>query len=134
MVDLEEAARMMSALPDVGVGSSYGNRTWTVGGKGFAWVRPFRKVDLRRFGDAPVPGGPILAVRVADLRAKAALLARGPAGVFTIPHFDGHPAVLVQLDAVGKRVLERLLVDAWLACVPPSSIACRRTRVRKPRV
>jgi hypothetical protein len=30
-------------------------------------------------------------------------------------HFDGYPAVLIQLRVVGKRVLRELVVDAWLA-------------------
>jgi hypothetical protein len=46
--------------------------------------------------------------------------------VFTIVHFDGYPAVLIQLDLVTKPVLRRLLTDAWLARVPPSmSVRCR---------
>lgn len=47
------------------------------------------------------------------------MLAAGTKGVFTIPHFDGHPAVLIQLTAIGKRALRAALVDAWLACAPP---------------
>jgi len=38
--------------------------------------------------------------------------------VFTIAHFDGYAAVLVQLDRVHKRSLRRLVVDAWLAAAP----------------
>lgn len=38
---------------------------------------------------------------------------------FTIPHFDGYAAVLVQLKAVTKRALREALVDGWLACAPP---------------
>jgi hypothetical protein len=38
--------------------------------------------------------------------------------VFTIPHFDGYAAVLVQLDEVGHNDLRDLVVDGWLACAP----------------
>jgi hypothetical protein len=39
--------------------------------------------------------------------------------VFTIPHFDGYAAVLVQLEKLGRRALRDLLLDGWLACAPP---------------
>ena len=39
-------------------------------------------------------------------------------GFFTIPHFDGYAAVLVQLDKVTKKALRDALVDGWLAVAP----------------
>lgn len=120
MVTLEEVAEWAAALPGVTEGVSYGNPTWNVGRKAFAWERPFRKADLKRFGDAPVPTGPIVALRVEDLHEKEAVLAEGRRGVFTIQHFDNYPAILVQLDRVGRRVFRDLLVEAWLACAPPA--------------
>jgi hypothetical protein len=91
MVSVEEAAEMAMEFPDVTEGERHGNRTWSVGGKAFAWERAFSKADIRRFGDATPPDGPILAVRVADLGEKEAVLAATPKGFFTIPHFDGFP-------------------------------------------
>ena len=121
MVSLDEVARMVLELPEVTEGESYGNRTWSVAGrKAFAWERPFTKADIRRFGDATPPDGPILAVRVDDLGEKEAVLAAQPAAFFTIPHFDGYPAVLIQLKKVTKRVLREAIVDGWLACAPPA--------------
>ena len=38
--------------------------------------------------------------------------------VFTTPHFDGCPAVLVRLDDVGLPALAELVEDAWLARAP----------------
>ncbi len=133
MVTIDEVVRLATDLPEVTTGTWYGNRTWMVGSKPFAWQRPLSKADLRRLGDAPVPTGPIFAFRVADLRANAAVLAEGTRGVFTIAHFDHYPAVLVQLDVVPKRALQRLVADAWVACVPPTLADRYRIRARKQR-
>jgi hypothetical protein len=118
MADYEDVARLAAELPEVTVGERHGHRTWTVAGKFFAWERPFSKADVKRFGSETPPAGPILAVRVGDLAEKEAVLADARDGVFTIPHFDGYAALLVQLDVVEDDTLNDLVVDAWLACAP----------------
>jgi hypothetical protein len=120
MVTIEQAAELALALPEVTEGERYGHRTWSVAGKGFAWERPFSKADIKRFGEQPVPDEPIVAIRVEDLGEKEAVLAANPKAFFTIPHFDGYAAVLVQLKAVTKRALGEALLDGWLACAPPA--------------
>lgn len=112
---------MAAELPEVTEGERYGNRTWLVGGKAFAWDRPFSKADIRRFGDQVPPDGPILAVRVGDLGEKEAVLAANPDAFFTIPHFDGYAAVLIQLPEVSAGALRDAITDGWLACARPPS-------------
>lgn len=119
MVSLDDAARMALDLPEVTEGERHGNRTWSVAGRGFAWERPFSKADIRRFGAATPPEGPILAVRVADLGEKEAVLAARPGAFFDIPHFNGYAAILIQLRRATKRAVREALVDGWLACAPP---------------
>jgi hypothetical protein len=119
MATVEDAARLALGLPEVTEGRRHGTRTWFVAGKAFAWERPFSKADIRRFGEATPPAGPILAVRVADLGEKEAVLASRWRGFFTISHFDGFAAVLIQLRTVAPGRLRDAIVDAWAACAPP---------------
>ena len=120
MATLDDVARMASGLPEVTEDERHGNRTWYVRGKAFAWDRPFSKADIRRLGGQPPPDGPILAVQVEDLGEKEAVLAANPDAFFTISHFDGYSAVLIQLPKVSGRALREALTDGWLACAPPA--------------
>ena len=64
-----------------------------------------------------------LAVRVEDLGEKEAVLAANPKAFFTIPHFDGFSAVLVQLKLATKTSVKEALTDGWLACAPPALVS-----------
>jgi hypothetical protein len=109
---LRDVERMTAALPDVREGERHGHRTWFVADKAFAWERPFSKADLKRFGDEEPPRQPVLALRMADIADKQAVLAAGARGFFTIPHFDGYPAILVELRAATLRPL-RAALSRW---------------------
>ena len=118
MVTIDRVASIALALPEVTEAERGGTRTWFVAGRAFAWERPFRKADIARFGDVDPPAGPILAVRVASLDDKDAVLAVDRPGFFTIPHFDGYAGLLIQLAAVALPDLRAALRDAWLASAP----------------
>ena len=122
MMSYDAVAAVALGLPETTEGTSYGSRAWKVKGKLFAWERPFRKTDLERFGDRPVPDGPILGLAVDDLDEKEVVLAQDRAGFFTIPHFDGHAAVLVQLNEADDDEVRAAVIDAWL-CRAPRSLA-----------
>ena len=117
----DDVARIALELPGTSERLGRGLRQWRVGDRLFVWERPLRRPDLAALGPA-APDGPILGARVEHLGAKEALLA-DPSGVFfTTPHFDGYPAVLVRLDAIGAEELDEVIVEAWLARAPRKAV------------
>ena len=116
MATWEDVRRLALALPETTVS----NNGWRIREKAFAWVRPLRKkdvADLERLGRR-VPDGEIMGIRLTDDLEKQELIASEPEVFFTIPHFDGWPGVLVELDAIGVEELGEVLTDAWLARAP----------------
>jgi hypothetical protein len=113
----DDVRRIALGLPETSEAISRENRQWRVKDKLFVWERPLRRSDLEALGDS-APNGPILGVRVEHPGAKEALLADDPSVFFTTPHFDGYPAVLVQLDKIAVAELEDVIVDAWLVRAP----------------
>jgi len=117
-VRMDDVAAMAMALPEVTEGERFRHRTWIVNGKGFAWERPLSKADIKRYGTETPPDGPIIAVAVEDLGAKEAVLAEEMPGFFTIQHFNGYPAILIQLKLATKRDVCEAILDAWLTHAP----------------
>jgi hypothetical protein len=112
----EEVRRMALALPETSERLSRDLRQWRVRDKLFVWERPLRRADLAALG-SDAPDGPILGARVEHLGAKEALIADDPA-VFTTPHFDGYPAILIRVERIALDDLHEVIVEAWLARAP----------------
>lgn len=118
MADWDDVRRIVTSLPETNEGRhKSGNLSWSVKDKSLCWERPLGKGDRVALGDA-APDGDILGVRVPDLGAKEAILRDNDGAIFTIPHFDGYPAVLVEMDKVDVGELEELIVEAWLSRAP----------------
>ena len=117
MATWEDVARIVGELP---LTSEQSPRDWRVGKKLLAWERPLRPSDreaLAMKGSEP-PEGDIMGVRVSDEGVKFALIADEPSVYFTTPHFDGYPAVLVQLAEIEVRDLEEVITEGWLTQAP----------------
>jgi hypothetical protein len=46
---------------------------------------------------------------------KEALLGHDPNVFFTTPHFDGYPAVLIELSRISTKLLRDVIEETWLA-------------------
>ena len=111
---------IIAKLDGVTEGTRYGQPTWFVNGRALAWDRPYSKADLKRFGtEGPPAQEPILAIGTIDLHEKEAILASGIKGVFTISHFDGYAAILVELGAISRKELRQLLLEAHAGFASP---------------
>src|SRR3954464_14393477 len=100
MAAWDDVRRLALAMPGAEERVSRDMTQWRVADKLFVWERPLRRPDLEALGDA-APDGLILGARVEHLIAKEAMLASDPEVFFTTPHFDGYPAVLVELEKIG---------------------------------
>jgi hypothetical protein len=65
-----------------------------------------------------VPSTKVVAIRVANELEKQALLSADERKFFTEPHYDGYPAVLVNLEEVTAAELEPLFREAWRCRAP----------------
>src|SRR5215213_2301230 len=119
MADLNDVQRIALALPDTSLDDDRIAFSVTTKGKrkGIAWVW-MERVHPKK---ARVPNLSILAIRVRDLAEKDMLLAARPDTLFTEPHYNGFPAVLVRLAAIDVDELEGLIRNAW-RCQAPAAL------------
>ena len=82
--------------------------------KGYAWVWKERVVPKK----PRVPQPKVIAIRTASLDDKEFLLRADPKAIFTEPHYNGYPAVLVRLAEVKVSRLRELLTEAWRVYAP----------------
>jgi hypothetical protein len=120
----EDVDLICSALPEVELGTSWGDRpTYKVPrgpkGRGFVLYRAPHKTAVD-----PATGTlyeDLLVITVPDAEAKAALVEDRSLPFFTVPHFNGYNAVLVQQSRLGeieRDQLEEILIEAWAARAP----------------
>ena len=112
------------ALPEVEFGITWGDRpTYKVPrgdkGRGFVLYRMPHKTAID-----PATGelyDDLLVIRTANEADKLALVEDASTPFFTIPHFNGFNAVLVQQSRLGELSLAELtevVSDAWRAVAP----------------
>jgi hypothetical protein len=101
MITWKDVLAIGRELPETEESTSYGRPSLKVRGKSF--------VTIRERPDA-------LVVRC-DGEEKPFLLEGRPDLVFTTPHYDGYPYLLVRLDAPLEEVRE-LVLDSWLLLAP----------------
>ncbi|WP_457206151.1 MmcQ/YjbR family DNA-binding protein [Nocardioides sp. P5_C9_2] len=119
--DIDE---ICAALPETELGTSWGDRpTWKVPrgpkGKGFCLYRMPHKTAVD-----PETGemyDDLVVIVTADEADKAALVEDGTNPFFTIDHFRGYNAVLVQQSRLGEITRDELaevITDAWAHRAP----------------
>jgi hypothetical protein len=123
-----DVALICGSLPEVEFGISWGDRpTYKVPrgpkGKGFVLYRAPGKTAID-----PTSGDmftDLLVISVPDEDAKNALVQDSNSPFFTIDHFNGYNAVLVQESRLGeldRGRLAEILIEAW-ACKAPKRLA-----------
>lgn len=122
MPTLDDVRAIALGFPDVveRVDGHRGGATWRTPVGAFVWQRGPSGRDLQQL-DAlgrEWPPGEVVGVRTDGQQVKQALLETYPDVFFTIPHFDGYPAVLVRLDTIDPDQLREVITDAWLIKVP----------------
>jgi hypothetical protein len=103
MPSWDDVVAIGRGLPEVEESTWYRTPSLEVRGKGFARLRTEAEGLL---------------VLMCSLEEKEALLASGDPAFTTTPHYDGHGAVLVDLERVDPAQLAELVEEAWRRKAP----------------
>jgi hypothetical protein len=115
---LADIAEISLALPEVEVGTSWGNPAYTVQGKSFLHFREPRPDAVD--SDTGERMQDVIMFTVPDQSDKEALVG-GEGPWFTTAHFDGYNAVLLRQRDLGRLTraeLAEVITDAWAAKAP----------------
>jgi hypothetical protein len=108
VVSHDDVRQIALGLPGVYEQASYNGRpSWRTKPRMFAWIR-----------DDPEA----LVVWTESVEDKAALIESEPDTFFTTPHYDGHPTVLVRLEAVDPDEAAELITESWRLRAPRSLV------------
>ena len=117
--DIDE---ICTSLPEVELGTSWGDRpTYKIRGKGFLLFRAPHRTAID-----PATGemyDDLLVIMTPSAAEKEALVQDERLPFFTIDHFRGFNAVLVQqsrLHEIARDELAEIITDAWAAKAPRS--------------
>jgi len=101
MATWDDAERICLGLPEVSSSTWFGTPSFKVRDKSFVRLREENVI-----------------VVMVDQDEKESLLASDPDVFFSTPHYDGYPAMLVRLSAIGIDELEEVLVESWRRKAP----------------
>jgi len=87
---------------------------FSVRGKGFVWVW-LERIEPKQ---PRVARPDVIAVRVANAQQKEWMLSSDQLKFFTEPHYNGFPAVLIRLAAIGLEELRQIVTDGWRCQAP----------------
>ena len=108
---IDDVRRIALGLPETieVVDGQRGGAAWRTRSGLFVWERGPGRTDLAKLAELgrSWPDGTVVGVRTDGLDGKQALLESFPDAFFTIPHFEGYPAVLVRLDTDRPRPAAR---------------------------
>ena len=108
MITHDDVRRIALSLPGSFEQESYGGRpSWRTKARMFTWIREDPEA---------------LVVWVDSEEEKQALIASEPRTFSTTSHYDGHPIVLVDMEAVDRDEAEELITESWRLRAPKALV------------